>query len=128
MVVVLRLSHVTCLPPGAKMVGMTIKVRPEEIAAAGSRVREAGNEFGRLAQGLAADVADTGCYGQDELGDALLEMDHAACPQALDYYRATGSAVTETATGMNHLAHAYLRVEQNNVLEVADVFIELGVM
>jgi len=104
-----------------------IDVSPEGIHLCAAKVDEAGNEFSRAADTLRGQVDDSVLYGSDELGSALLRMDRAACPEALDYYQATGEATVETARGIDLMAGAYTRVEQDNTDQVDDIVDELGV-
>lgn len=90
------------------------------------KVAESGNEFGGSAESLKDKVDDDGLYGADALGSALVAMDEAACPDALDYYRSTGEAVVETSTGIDHMAAEYTRVERDNTDEVDAILDDLG--
>lgn len=103
-----------------------VEVSPEGMHVCANTVAESGNEVGRSAEALKEQVEDHELYGSDELGAALIAMDEAACPEALDYYRSTGEAVVETATGIDHMAAEYTRVERDNTDEVDAVLDDLG--
>lgn len=101
-------------------------VHPESMHLCARKVAETGNDFGTSAETLKDQVADDGLYGSDALGDALVAMDEAACPDALDYYRSTGEAVVETSTGIDHMAAEYTRVDKDNTTEVDAILDDLG--
>ncbi|MGD7706345.1 hypothetical protein [Microlunatus sp. Y2014] len=105
-----------------------VRVRPEEITRAARAVEEAGNQFGRDAESLGNETSSADLFGRDELGVALVEMHNVAIPEAIDYYGATGNCVTETATGMDRLARAYMAVEEDNSAEVVGIFLDLGIV
>lgn len=104
-----------------------ITVSVEQIHRCASAVDDAGNEFGRDVESLRGETSDAGLYGGDELGQALLQMDQAACPDALRYYRAAGEATCETAGGLDQMAGIYTASEQDNTAAANAVVDDLGV-
>lgn len=71
-------------------------------------------------------MSDTGLYGGDELGRALLQMDQAACPDVLDYFRSTGEVVCEVSKGIDQKSGLYASVEQDNTGKVDDIIDAMG--
>ncbi len=103
-----------------------IDVSPESMHTCSVAVAEDGNQFGRAAETLRGQVGDTRLGGTDELGRALLGMDRAVCPDALDYYIATSEAVVETAKGIDQMDGLYASVEQDNTQAVNKIIDDLG--
>lgn len=103
-----------------------VDVSPESMHVCATSVDAAGNELGRDVETLRGQVSDSGLYGGDEVGVALLQMDQAACPDALDYFRSTGELVCETSRGIDLMGGLYAHVEQDNTAEPDDIIDELA--
>lgn len=99
-----------------------IDVSPESMHRCAASVEEAGNQFGRDAVTLGGQVSDTGLYGGDELGRALLQMDQAACPDVLDYFRSTG----ELIEALSWLGMTWPEADEELLLQRGQHWLELG--
>ncbi len=74
---------------------------------------------------------ETDCYGDDDLGTALLKMHESCVAPSLDYIDRTGQCIAETGFVVHEMARAYRNTEFDNlgeVQQISELLLSLGLV